>query len=86
MRARKVRTPQEVIQDFDRKGISISSWARKHGFPVSTVCQVLNGRRQGRRGQGHKIAVLLGIKDGVIVDDECNTFTGKGVVQGIASE
>jgi gp16 family phage-associated protein len=30
------------------------------------VSDLLNGRRKGRRGEAHRAAVLLGIKDGVI--------------------
>lgn len=68
MRTQKLRTPQEVRADWLRKGMSQNDWARKHGFGNVTVSQVLNGRNAGSRGVGHKIAVLLGIKDGEIVE------------------
>jgi gp16 family phage-associated protein len=68
MKPQIVRTPQEVRADFLRKGISMSSWSKKHGFDPATVCQVLSGVNAGTRGAGHKIAVMLGIKDGEIVE------------------
>lgn len=68
MKTQKVRTPQQVRDDFLRKGISVGSWADANGFPRATVNQVLKGRNAATRGVGHKIAVLLGIKDGEIVD------------------
>jgi gp16 family phage-associated protein len=68
MKAQKIRTAQEVREEFLRKGKSINSWARENGFPTATVNQVLSGRNLATRGAGHKIAVLLGIKDGEIVD------------------
>lgn len=67
MKPQTIRSPQEVKRDFLRKGISVASWARNNGFDSVTVCQVLNGTNAGSRGVGHKIAVLLGIKDGEIV-------------------
>jgi gp16 family phage-associated protein len=69
MKPRNIRTPQEVRDDFIRKGISMASWAKKNGFSPVTVFQVLNGTNAGTRGVGHKIAVTLGIKKGEIVGD-----------------
>ncbi|HCZ14350.1 MAG TPA: DNA-binding protein [Candidatus Accumulibacter sp.] len=68
MRTQKLRTPQEVRAEWLRKGMGQNNWARKHGFNPVTVSQVLNGINKGSRGEGHKVAVLLGIKDGEIVD------------------
>lgn len=70
MKTRTIRTAQEVRNDFLRKGQSIGSWADKHGFDRTTVNQVLTGRNAATRGVGHQIAVLLGIKDGEIVEEE----------------
>jgi len=72
MKTRNTRTPQEVRDDFIRKGISLRSWALAHGFQPATVCQVLNGHNAATRGTGHRIAVTLGIKDGEIVTEGCN--------------
>lgn len=62
-----VRTAEQVKKDFLRKGASISGWAVENGFMPSHVFNVLTGRNKGIRGKAHKIAVLLGMKDGEIV-------------------
>lgn len=54
---------------FSRTGYSIQKWARELGVNPRMVTEVLSGRKKGVRGQAHKIAVALGIKDGVIVPD-----------------
>lgn len=69
MEERTIRTPHEVRNEFIRKGISIASWARANGFDKGTVSQVLGGGNAATRGQGHKVAVLLGIKDGEIIEN-----------------
>lgn len=69
MEQKTLKTREEVIADFDRKGISVSSWARKNKIPRSIVYGILNGTRKTRIGLGHKAAVLLGIKDGEIVEE-----------------
>ena len=62
----KLRTPEEVQADFARKGISYSAWATARGYNCNLVIEVINGKRKCLRGQSHKIAVELGIKDGEI--------------------
>ena len=59
-------TPEQARADLDRKGISIAEFSRKHGLNKNLVSDLLNGRIKGRRGEAHRAAVLLGIKDGVI--------------------
>jgi gp16 family phage-associated protein len=68
MKAQKLATPQEIRSGWLRKGITQNQWARDHGFNLATVSQVLNGKNSGSRGTGHKIAVMLGLKDGEIVE------------------
>lgn len=63
---KSVRTPQEVRADFERRGKTIRQFAREIGVNDRIVYEVLRGRFKGRRGQAHKAAVLLGLKDGVI--------------------
>ncbi|OQW42102.1 MAG: hypothetical protein A4S12_06950 [Proteobacteria bacterium SG_bin5] len=53
---------------FHAHGVNASEWARRQGYPVKLVHQVLSGRRSCRRGQSHQIAVALGIKDGPIAE------------------
>lgn len=69
MEQRSVVTREEVLADFARKGISVRSWAKKHGLTPAIVRGVLSGRLTGRIGESHKAAVLLGIKDGEIVEE-----------------
>ncbi|SNS05972.1 phage-associated protein, BcepMu gp16 family [Humidesulfovibrio mexicanus] len=63
------RTSQDVKKEFERKGISVASWARANGFETNLVFEVLSGRKKGVRGQSHKIAVKLGLKAGEIIED-----------------
>ncbi len=67
MKPQKLRTPQDIRAEWLRKGVTQNEWARKHGFTMATVSQVMTGRNSAARGVGHRIAVLLGIKDGEIV-------------------
>jgi gp16 family phage-associated protein len=61
-----LKTAEEVRVDFERRGINVTQWARERGLTRQAVFAVLNGKTKGRRGDAHKAAVLLGIKDGVI--------------------
>lgn len=63
------RTPEDVRNEFQRKGISIASWATANGFNTNLVFEVLAGRKKGVRGQSHRIAVKLGLKQGEIVEE-----------------
>jgi len=51
---------------LELKGISIKSFAAAHDLHPSTVYAVLNGQKKCLRGEAHRAAVLLGIKDGEI--------------------
>lgn len=62
-----LRTPDEVRAEFQRKGVSIASWAAANNLNVNMVFEVLSGRKKGIRGQAHKIAVLLGLKEGEVI-------------------
>ncbi|MDA8254173.1 MAG: DNA-binding protein [Betaproteobacteria bacterium] len=64
-----LRTPEEVKATFKHKGISIAQWATANGYSTNLVFEVLSGRKKGDRGQSHKIAVALGLKEGEIVND-----------------
>jgi len=63
-----IRTTDEVRQELARRGIAINEWAREMGFSPGLVHQVLAGRLRCTRGQSHKVAVMLGLKKGVIGD------------------
>lgn len=52
-----------------RMGKSHADVAQALGVDRAIVRGVLYGRLKGARGDAHKVAVALGLKDGVIVDD-----------------
>lgn len=62
------RSPEDVRAEFQRKGISIAGWAAAHGFSTNLVFEVLAGRKKCIRGQSHRIAVMLGLKEGEIAN------------------
>ena len=62
------KTIDEVRAELVRAGINVTEWAKTHGVARMTVVDVLRGRRQGLRGEAHKVAVALGLKDGDVVD------------------
>lgn len=68
MEQQPLKTREEVLAEFARKGLSIAKWAKEHELAPSVVHAVLKYGRPARIGQSHKAAVLLGIKDGEIVD------------------
>ncbi|OFJ43022.1 DNA-binding protein [Pseudomonas koreensis] len=59
-------TTEQAREALDRKGMSIAEFSRLHALNKNLVSDLLNGRKKGRRGEAHRAAVLLGIKDGVI--------------------
>lgn len=61
-----LRTTEDVRRDFERRGMSVATWARLHGYSPFCVYDVLLGRTKGLRGESHNIAVALGIKAGSI--------------------
>lgn len=69
-KAPRVRTLKEARVAFQRSGQSVRAWALANGFSVNLVYMVLAGQRPGLRGQSHKIAVRLGVKDGVVIEGE----------------
>lgn len=68
MKTQKLLTPQEVRNEFTRQGISVSAWSKKHGFNRNLANAVVRGDCKCLYGDAHKIAVLLGIKDGEIIE------------------
>lgn len=64
-----LKTPQEVRSEFNRIGKPIAEWADENNFSRGLVYAVISGRKKGCRGKAHKIAVLLGLKDGVVVEN-----------------
>jgi len=65
-----MKTREQALAEIRRSGQTVCGWARKHGFSPRLVRAVIYGVVKGKWGESHKIAILLGIKDGVIVEDE----------------
>lgn len=57
-----LRSAKEVQLAFRARGETVSGWAERHGFPKHCVYGVLSGRIKGDRGEGHRVAIALGIK------------------------
>jgi gp16 family phage-associated protein len=53
----------QVRAAFSASGVSVADWARQNRFSTPLVYAVLQGRNQATRGESHRIAVALGIKD-----------------------
>lgn len=64
-----IRTAAQAKAWLEHQGKSVQQFAREHGVDPATTYQVLAGRKKGRRGEAHKVAVLLGMKEGVILAD-----------------
>jgi len=60
------RTPAQAKAWLDEQGKSIKDFADENDLDPATTYQVLAGTKKGRRGEAHKAAVLLGIKEGVV--------------------
>lgn len=66
-RVLQLKTVEEVKEEFRFYGQTITGWASKHDVNPDLVRRILRGGRRCVRGESHKIAVLLGIKEGEIV-------------------
>lgn len=63
----EIRTAAQAKAWLEHQGKSVQEFAREHGVDPATTYQVLSGRKKGKRGEAHKVAVLLGMKDGIIL-------------------
>jgi gp16 family phage-associated protein len=59
-----LKTPEQVRAEFDAAGISFAEWARAHKVSRALVWKVLSSPTRNKRGESHRIAVLLGLKSG----------------------
>jgi len=57
---------QQAREALEKRGQTAKNFAELHNLNPSTVYAVLSGQSHCRRGEAHRAAVLLGIKDGVI--------------------
>lgn len=51
---------------LEKQGITIRAFAEEHDLHESTVYAVINGQKKCLRGEAHRAAVLLGIKEGTV--------------------
>jgi gp16 family phage-associated protein len=51
---------------LEQQGITVRAFAAQHEIHESTVYAVLNGQKKCLRGEAHRAAVLLGIKEGTV--------------------
>lgn len=65
---KKLRTHTEARAWLSYQGITIAQWSRENDAPHYLVREILAGRKKCLRGMSHNIAVLLGMKDGVLTD------------------
>lgn len=57
---------KKAREALEKRGQSAKDFAATHNLSPSTVYAVLSGQSQCRRGEAHRAAVLLGVKQGVI--------------------
>ena len=66
MEQKTLHTAEDIKRDLERRGKSIADLARELGLRPMVVYDLLCGRTYGTRGESHRAAVLLGLKDGTI--------------------
>lgn len=64
---------EQARKMLERCGMSIAEFSRTHDLNPNLVSDLLAGRKKGLRGEAHRAAVLLGIKEGVIDDFPTST-------------
>lgn len=66
-----LKTRQQIRDDFARKGLSYTSWAKQNGYSQNVVIAIVNDdeanpKYKCLRGDAHNIAVQLGLKFGEV--------------------
>jgi gp16 family phage-associated protein len=59
---KKPLTPEQVKEQFQKRGQTFSAWAEQHGYRTNEVYRVLNGQSKAKYGKCHEIAIKLGLK------------------------
>ncbi|MCD5983878.1 MULTISPECIES: DNA-binding protein [Pseudomonas] len=65
-----IRTAAQAKAWLEQQGKSVQEFARENSIDPATTYQVLAGRKKGKRGEAHKVAVLLGMKIGSIPSED----------------
>lgn len=81
----KLRTAEEARAWLIYHGITVSQWARDHGFSHALVREVLAGRKKGLRGQAHNIVIALGMKRGIPTTRPARVKPARAAAQGAAA-
>lgn len=58
-------TCEQARAALGREGVSMAEFSRYFGLNKNLVSDLLNGRKKGLRGEAHRAAVLLRIKEGL---------------------
>lgn len=74
---RRCLTPAEARARLAEAGVSVAEWARRNGVSKSVAVDVLLGRIKGKYGEGHRAAVLLGLKKGTLDEPRLAQATNK---------
>lgn len=56
----------QARERLDQRGISLAEFSRINDLNPNLVSDLLAGRKKGLRGESHRAAVLLGIKQGFL--------------------
>lgn len=56
------KSPEAAKQALRAKGVTLREFAANGGFKYRTVSEVVRGVNKGLYGEGHRVAVALGIK------------------------
>jgi gp16 family phage-associated protein len=59
----KCKSPDEIRAIFKREGVSVAQWCEAKNVSKATVYSLLAGNCKGNRGEAHRVAVLLGMKE-----------------------
>lgn len=66
-KSKTTKTPDQVRAELSEAGLSLAEWARAHNLSYDVARGVLTGRIKATRGQAHRIAVALGLKQGRVL-------------------
>lgn len=66
MQTQTIRSREEVLQELEAQGKTITQVAKELGVSRLVLSHLLHGRIKGRWGGAHRAAVRLGLKVGVV--------------------
>ena len=62
IRLPRVTDSKQAKAELQSKGITLREFAQRNGFTYRTVSEVIRGVNKGLYGEGHRVAVALGLK------------------------